>query len=110
MINREEFYGRSQVLTPSADFTLNPLAGVVVKVTPSVTLIKGLFPDARYFENPGGRIAHVYNKHASNQLRLATKNGTVFATLNAGKMAVVDLLDNTTEDGSWQALIFTVAS
>lgn len=102
MFIQEEFFGRSQTLTPGVDFDIVPQVGKVVLVTASVGSLKGKLPDARRFYTTGGPITWVFNQGANSFDIYDHNAATLVVAVAAGQVATILLTDNTTSNGAWK--------
>ena len=111
MISRAKFMGGSQDLgTKSADFDFVPAAGRAARVAATVAAIKAKLPAATTFKHKGGPIAILWNYSATNSLNLADVGGNTIVAVAAGKIAKIALLNNSTVNGIWIAIVRTKLS
>lgn len=96
--------GGSVDLNPSANFSLNPRAYRLVKVVPTTGSLKGLMVAANSFKQCGSHFMVIFNA-GSFAFDLADNGGNSFATLQPAQIALVSLLNNSSVNGVWVAVV-----
>lgn len=88
----------SQDLAPGSNFTIAP-GGRLVRVVAGAGSLKGNLPDATRFKK-GHPHFYILNGGAT-AFDIADFGGNVLQNLTAFKVAIVSLLQNTTQNGVW---------
>lgn len=101
MITPQRYHGGHHVETISADKHIEPKRARVWVLTPTISGLFAVLPDARRFRK-GGPICYIINR-GSHALGLKDSAGNVVVTpdIPPGNWCMVGCVDNSTSYGQW---------